>query len=652
MMERGDFDDLVDRIERQFEGRAEALTAHTWRWLLLGYTVVICLTVLLVGGGLAIFIAGILASKPGILLVIAGGALMTFGLGQVGALVLVDLVEPHGRRLKADEAPELHKLLTLLSDQIGSKPPTEILLTDEFNAAIVQHPRLGIFGWSKSWLILGVPLLLAVSPAEFAAVLAHECGHLSMKHGRHGNRIYLMHQSWDKLFQRLQQKAGSGFVRTAGALVLKFLTWYWPRFHARAFVLSRQNEFLADQLAVRVTSVDYAASALWRIECTGLLLENDFWKKVWDQAAVLPEPPDDLCDRLRTAFRNAPAATDSVRWCDDALRRVSNHEDTHPSLSARLRALGVDPEVKRAECFPAAPELTAADALLADDLSVIETEINRLWAKSVRAIWQDRHRRIAAIQKLTLAETKDAESDGTTAAELWNQTRAVLDVQGLEAAEPLLRRLLAVDPEHVGATFALGQLRLIQGHADGEELLQHVVSLQTAEWTQPAGAVLERHLSTRGMQAQVRQLRHQLDQFEKARTEAEKERTDIRRSDVFLPHGLSDPDLRKVQAALLKQTHCEQAWLVQKDVRLFPEERLYVLCVDSRKSAGGLRVERNDRMITSLMLSVEVPGRLFVVNPTGEFRTVAKRLIKHSEWQIFERTELNPESDAMNSDQR
>ena len=114
MMDRGYFDDLVDSIETRFADRPAALASHTWLWLLLGYAVVILLTCLLIGGGLTLFVAGIFWPGVGIVLVIIGGVLMTFGLGQVGALVLVDPYEPQGRHLRDDEAPELHKLIALL----------------------------------------------------------------------------------------------------------------------------------------------------------------------------------------------------------------------------------------------------------------------------------------------------------------------------------------------------------------------------------------------------------------------------------------------------------------------------------------------------------------------------------------------------------
>jgi hypothetical protein len=35
----------------------------------------------------------------------------------------------------------------------------EVLVTPEFNASIAQVPRLGVFGWHRNYLRIGLPLM-------------------------------------------------------------------------------------------------------------------------------------------------------------------------------------------------------------------------------------------------------------------------------------------------------------------------------------------------------------------------------------------------------------------------------------------------------------------------------------------------------------
>jgi hypothetical protein len=199
-MERADFDDLVQRIEQRFHGRVDALARHTWWWLLAGQMLFFLVTTLLVGGGLALFLYGVtLAPEYAFWLVAIGAVLVTFGLAQAGMLMLVEFPTPEGRRVAPGEAAGLHQVLCEVVDELECEPIHEIVVNGDFNASVVQYPRLGFFGWSRSWLIIGVPLLIAATPEEMRAVLAHECAHLSRRHGRHGNRLYHMRRTWERL---------------------------------------------------------------------------------------------------------------------------------------------------------------------------------------------------------------------------------------------------------------------------------------------------------------------------------------------------------------------------------------------------------------------------------------------------------------------
>jgi hypothetical protein len=48
----------------------------------------------------------------------------------------------------------------------------EVILDRSLNAAVLQHPRLGVLGWHKNYLFLGYQLMLALSPEEMRSVLA------------------------------------------------------------------------------------------------------------------------------------------------------------------------------------------------------------------------------------------------------------------------------------------------------------------------------------------------------------------------------------------------------------------------------------------------------------------------------------------------
>ena len=65
------------------------------------------------------------------------------------------------------------------------------------------------------------------------------------------------------------------------SLLTWFLGWFWPRFNASAFVLSRAQEYEADAAAARATSAPALASALQRLVVDGPLLDERLWAKVF-----------------------------------------------------------------------------------------------------------------------------------------------------------------------------------------------------------------------------------------------------------------------------------------------------------------------------------------------------------------------------------
>src|SRR5262245_36751580 len=139
----------------------------------------------------------------------------------------IEIPHPSGIELDREQAASLFQSVSQFREKLQGPRVHTILLTDEFNAAVVQVPLLGLFGWPKNYLIVGLPLLQALSPEEFYGVLAHEFGHLAGAHSRFSGWIYRVNETWRRLMWSLEQ------TQHWSAFIFKgFMRWYVPFFNA------------------------------------------------------------------------------------------------------------------------------------------------------------------------------------------------------------------------------------------------------------------------------------------------------------------------------------------------------------------------------------------------------------------------------------
>ena len=324
------FDDLVTRLEQDAGRSPKGYKLRLGAFALLGYVYIFGVLLLLLAAIAAIF-AVIVAGKNAVVLKLVIPIVVLVGV--VLKSLWVKLGAPQGRRLTRREHPRLFEVVDDVRRAAGAPPAHEILLTNDLNAAVVQVPRLGLFGWQKNYLILGLPLLQILSLDELRAVLAHEFGHLSGAHGRFGAWIYRVRAGWSRLNESLQREEHWGQF-----LFVPFFNWYAPRFTAYSFVQARQQEYEADRLAAESVGAAQLANALVRLNLKAEELELSYWPSIFRAADDQPTPDVAPFRGLMSAERRSflPQAAEQLR---QALEQKTSTADTHPCLRDRLAAI-------------------------------------------------------------------------------------------------------------------------------------------------------------------------------------------------------------------------------------------------------------------------------------------------------------------------
>ncbi|HLY96669.1 MAG TPA: M48 family metalloprotease [Sideroxyarcus sp.] len=390
-------------------------------------------------------------------------------------MLLTRFPRPQGRHLTEQEAPALFARIHELRQQMDGPHIHHVLLTDELNAAIVQHPRFGLFGWEENYLILGFPLLQAMSEEEALSVVAHEYGHLSGHHSRLGGFIYRFRSAWGRM-----QALSEQWTDWGSRLIARLFRWYAPYFNAYTFVLARQNEYVADRISAEVAGPNNAANALLRVNLAAQFEQEVFWPSINKQVAKSPQPLADRSKLWQRALHKLMDEASRVRYLDVASKRRTDHLDTHPALSDRLRAIGVEAdEASARNLLP--PKHSAAEIWLGVALPDIQTEFDQKWQSDAAERWQERHKYLAEcteqLAKLGALETLSTD-------ERWDIIRLNTELDPDFEPLPLLNELLQLVPDHASALYRRGMLLLERedeaGIADLENLMKKDASATLA----------------------------------------------------------------------------------------------------------------------------------------------------------------------------
>ena len=105
-------------------------------------------------------------------------------------MFFVRLEVPEGREITRRDAPKLFEVLDKMRRRSKGPAIDRVVMGREFNAAISQVPRFGLFGGHINHLILGLPNLLGVTSKGMLATVAHKYGQLCGNYAKIGSWVY------------------------------------------------------------------------------------------------------------------------------------------------------------------------------------------------------------------------------------------------------------------------------------------------------------------------------------------------------------------------------------------------------------------------------------------------------------------------------
>lgn len=612
-------DIVFEQTARKAEALADrSLSAYKLRlilYALLGYAVIFAILVALFGlvGGMA----GMAFVSTGLfLMLLLKKKLLLVLLPVIWTLIKalwVRFEAPSGYVLTARAVPKLYAELETLRRQLKTPKIHQVILTPEMNASISQTPRLGIFGWQKNTLTLGLELLLVLSPEQARAVIAHELGHLSGNHSRFKGWIYRARISWFKIMEAFQRESSWG-----AAMMRRFFDWYAPRFAAYSFALARTNEYEADAISAALTTPKAAGEALVYTHVTGPYVDSHYWETFFRQADTMPEPAHGPWYGLHDFLhRDRPAASQLEQMLLNELEQETTYADTHPALKDRMAALEVTP------MLPLPVRDTAAAAWLGDQYDTIIEAFDREWLDHFSERWQERYSYVQA-QTETLAALNEQDEAQLGDDELWQKAMLTEEFSGEEAAFPVFRAYQQRYPDDADAAFVLGRMLY---HRDDAALLDELeIALARPRYVTDACEYAYYFLLRHGREEEAVGWKARAEEQLRIDAESEQERSELNPKDAMIKSTLDEEARQQILAVLRAHPKVKAAWMAEKQMVHYAEVPAVALAV----KLGGMLTDEA-KVTAELADAMALNVTFFIVPKTGDHKKLARAIIKAGE---------------------
>lgn len=615
------WDLLVRRLEAKARKEPGGYRLRVAALAALGYAVIAGALVVALGG-LALTLVLVIHHPAAIKLLFLFGPLAWVILRALP----VKLEPPAGIELSRSEAPELFGLVESLREEASAPRIHHLLVDGDLNASVAQVPLLGWFGPTRNYLVVGLPLLDTLGPDEFRAVIAHELGHVSARHGHFSAWIYRIRHTWGRIQSSLEERGhwGAGVFR-------RFFRWYAPYFAAFSFVLAREHEYEADRAAVEAAGASATATALSRLNLTSRYLGEHYWPGVYGAARDSAHPTANPFVELPATARSTRAGEAAQEVVAAALAERTGTADTHPSLSDRLMSVGANPLAAVQQAATPVSE-SAAEHFLGALRNDLAQQLDAEWHANVADWWADEHREWQDAKARLSDLDERARRDGLPRELMLDHAHLVERLRGGHVALPLYHAVLERDAQDAIANYAVGRILLEQRDETGLQHLDRAMDAD-ADSTLPACELAYSFLAERGRQGEADQYRARA----MARVDSLDEAFEERRA-LGSREELREPDLAaELVDSLTRQLagypRVKRAYLARRVLEHLDEEfPSYVLGVQ----LGFWKLTESSSVVQRLAQELEVPVECFVVD-LDRSRRLRRRIRKLSGAQIFKR---------------
>lgn len=260
--------------------------------------------------------------------------LMVVGFIVTVAVATMRFRLPSGLELTRRNSPRLFELLGELQDIYGHPRIDRVVLRDRFDMRIVKTPRHGFSTITAHTLVIGLPVLLTLSPMDVHVLLARRIGQLSGQGCRLNHWLYFLRDIWGQYLLKSSKRRG-----WPSRILFGFFSWYVPRYRALSLGAARQCELNADLYALQAVNDRDTARGITAKIMIDDYLTHTFWPEVLESATSSMKKHRQPHVYMAGIFEAGLPADEMRSLLKRVSRKRSNPKSIVPSLAERLANL-------------------------------------------------------------------------------------------------------------------------------------------------------------------------------------------------------------------------------------------------------------------------------------------------------------------------
>ena len=261
--------------------------------------------------------------------------LMLVGAAGTFTIATMHFSPPSGLELDERRFPRLFELLKELGNAYGHPRIDRVVLRDRFDVRIVKTPRGGFSFTTRHTLVIGLPLLLTLSPIDVHVLIARRIGQLAGRKSRLNSWLYYLRDLWVQYLSYFNSRR-PWLARP----LCSFFRWYVPRYRALSLGAVRRSELRADLYAMQVINDRDTARAISGQVVVDDYLLRTFWPNVVETARSAMKQEKMPHAHMADLFQGGLPADEMDALLKRAAVKRSNPGSTMPSLSERLDNIG------------------------------------------------------------------------------------------------------------------------------------------------------------------------------------------------------------------------------------------------------------------------------------------------------------------------